>query len=239
MTTPTPPKNMSTDIIVLIDSSGSMSVMGEEPIKSANEFISKQQKNNDESILTVISFSSDTKKLIKNKPIQEVEEISQDKYIPSGSTSLNDCICTVISKRLSSNKVNDVILLIITDGHENSSKHYNRKQTKDYLELVQTKYNWQVLFIGANINSFEEGQTLSINSDKCAQFDQNCPGNLLSLMRTASDQITDYKRAKTEGIEDAVLSMPLQSHKSEPIHHKKNYEEFSIPNFPIPTLIRS
>lgn len=239
MTTPTPPTNMSTDIIVLIDSSGSMSVMGEEPIKSVNEFISKQQQNNDESRLTIISFSSDTKKLIKNKPIQEVEKISQDEYIPSGSTSLYDCICTVISKRLSSNKINNVILLIITDGHENSSKHYNRKQTKDYLELVQTKYNWQILFIGANINSFEEGKNLSINSDKCAQFDQNCPGNLLSLMRTASDQITDYKSAKTDGIEDAVLSMPLQSSKSERIHHKKIYEEFSIPNFPIQTLIRS
>lgn len=239
MTTPTPTKNMSTDIIVLIDSSGSMSVMGNEPIKSANEFIAKQQKNNDGSRLTVISFSSDTKKLIKNKLIQEVKEISQDEYIPNGSTSLNDCICTVISKRLSSNKVNDVILLIITDGYENSSKHYNRKQTKEYLELVQTKYNWQLLFIGANINSFEEGRTLSINSDKCAQFDQNCPGNLLTLMRAASDQITEYKRAKTEGIDDAILSMPLQSYKSEQIPRKIFYEEFSIPNFPTPTLIRS
>jgi len=238
MTTTTPTKNMSTDIIILIDSSGSMSVMGDESIKSANEFISSQKKNNDSSKLTVISFSSDTKKLIENKPIQEVKEISQDEYIPSGSTSLNDCICNVIYERLSFNKVNDVILLIITDGHENSSKHYNRKQTKEYLELVQTKYNWQVLLIGANINSFEEGRTLSINSDKCAQFDQNCPGDLITLMRTASDQITDYKRDKTYGIEDAVLSMPLQSSKSEPILDKKSCREFSIPDFPIPTLIR-
>lgn len=96
-----------------------------------------------------------------------------------------------------------------------------------------------MLFIGANINSFKEGNTFSINSDKCAQFDQNCPCNLISLMRTASDQITEYKCAKTEGIEDGILSMALQTSKSKPIHHKNFYGEFSIRNFPIPTLIRS
>ena len=233
-------ENVLTDIIILLDESGSMSVMGNEPIESANEFIKKQQKNEDNSRLTIISFSSSTKKIIKNKPLQEIKEISQEQYNPSGSTSLNDCICTTICNRLSSNKTNNVILLIITDGHENSSRQYNKNQTKEYLRLVQKKYGWQVLFIGANINAFEEGEKLSINSSNCAQFDQKCPGNLLSLMRTASDQITEYNRSKTNGDENPVLLMPLNSTKSEPIFNNKNSYDYNIvPNFPKPFLIRS
>ena len=232
-------KKISIDIIVLLDSSGSMSAMGDEPIQSTNEFIKNQQKTNNESNLTLISFSSNTKKIIKNKPIQEVKEISHDEYTPSGSTSLNDTVCTVISKRLSSNKTHNVILLIITDGYENSSRTYNHQQTKEYLELVQKKYDWQVLFIGANINSFEEGQSLGISSNKCAQFDQNCPGNLINLMRVASDQITYYKRNKTDGDESVTLSMPLQSSKSEPVSGKKLYDNSSVPTLLMPRLIRS
>lgn len=219
-------------IILLLDSSLSMSVMGHEPIKSVNEFIKNQQKTKSESTLTVISFSYYTKKIIENKPIQEVKEISQDEYVPSGSTSLDDCVCCLISKHLYSNKVNDVILLIITDGQDTSSVHYNRQQTKKYLELVQKKHKWQILFFGANINTFEEGSTLGIKSN-CVQFNQNCPGNLITLMKTASDKITDYKRAKTRGGKNITLSVPLQSSKSEPI----SIRNFSGPNFPIPSLI--
>lgn len=58
-------ENVLTDIIILLDESRSMAVMGNEPIESANEFIKKQQKNEDNSKLTIISFSSYTKKLLK------------------------------------------------------------------------------------------------------------------------------------------------------------------------------
>jgi uncharacterized protein YegL len=235
MTSSTQKENITpTDIIILLDSSGSMTIMGNEPIQSANDFIKNQQQNNqDNSSLTLVSFSSYLTEIINDKPLQEVKEISYDEYRPDGTTSLNDAVCTIISDRIYSEKTNDVIFLIITDGIENSSMDYSREDTKKYIDLAQKKYNWDILFMGANIDAFEEGKTLNIN---CSQFDQHCPGDLLSMMRTTSERITHYKRAKTDGHENNVLTMPLQSTKSEPV-----YKTYSHPicNFSLPTLIRS
>lgn len=211
-----------TDVIVIMDESGSMSSMGNEPVQSANAFIQDQKKNSidDGSRVTLVTFNVTSKRVIDNMLIADVNELKDESYFPSGGTALNDAVCTTIDHKLESGKPDNVVLLIITDGDENSSSKFSTTDTRKRIELVQKKHDWKVLFIGANIDAFADGCNISVNSNSCAQFDQHRNGDLLFLMRTASEQVNDYRRARTEGDVDAELKAPVTSmnaRKSEPI----------------------
>lgn len=210
-----------TDVIVIMDESGSMSSMGKEPVQSANAFIQEQKKSSidDGSRVTLVTFNVKSKRVIDNMLIADVNELKDESYSPSGGTALNDAVCTTIDHKLESGKPDNVVLLIITDGDENSSSKFSTTDTRKRIELVQKKHDWKVLFIGANIDAFADGCNISVNRNSCAQFDQDHRGDLLFLMRTTSEQVNDYRQARTEGDVDAELKAPVSSmntHKSEP-----------------------
>jgi len=212
-----------TDIIVIMDESGSMSSMGKEPVQSANAFIQEQKKNNiyDGSRVTLVTFNVKSNRVIDNMLLSDVKELKDESYSPSGGTALNDAVCTTIDHKLESGKPDNIVLLIITDGEENSSSKFSTADTRKRIELVQKNHDWKVLFIGANIDAFTDGCNISVNHNRCAQFDQHLPGDLLCLMRTTSKHVNEYRRARTEGDIDAELNAPVHSlnaHKSDPVH---------------------
>lgn len=220
-----------TGFIVILDESGSMASMGKEPIQSCNTFIDEQKKNSGDDIsATVVTFNTSSKVLINNVPIKDVSEIPQDNYSPNGGTALNDAVCSTIKTRLESEKPDNVVLVIITDGLENASQTYSAKDTRDIIGQVEKDHSWKVIFMGANIDAFAEGAAMNVAMNRCTQYDQRVPGQLNELCRMASCNINEYRRARTEGNANADVEAPtITPSYSMPDSNEMNRWAFTAP----------
>ena len=173
----------SGDTIVILDQSGSMSSMGSEPIQSVQLIVDENKHNNIK--FTLVTFNNLVTWVINDQPINQVS-IDEKSYNPMGQTALNDAICKTIYKKLGSSRQKDVVLIIITDGIDNCSQKYSTITTKDLINFVKTEHNWEVNYIGANINVFKEGLKINIDRKNCLEYKQNISGSLMRACRTVS-----------------------------------------------------
>lgn len=84
-------------------------------------------------------------------------------------------------------------MLIISDGLDTSSNKYCKTDTKQKILEVEQKYNWNVLFCGANIDTYEQGKSMSIKKSNCFEYEQAVKGDLLSLCRSISECVSDQR----------------------------------------------
>jgi Mg-chelatase subunit ChlD len=197
-------EKVETDVIVILDESGSMETMGKEPIQSVETILQQQklqQNPNDKSTFSLITFNTTSNVLINEERISTLDLQEKNvKYTPNACTALNDAICGTITRILASSKPKNKVCVIITDGQENSSMTYKNKDTRKMITDCETNHNWKFIFIGANINAFEEGSNLTIDKNRCGQFDQKLTGNLNDLCRSVSQHISNFRRARSDGI---------------------------------------
>jgi hypothetical protein len=176
----------SSDIIILIDESGSMKTMGNEPLEALNYFIRDQQKTAPVgSKLTIWKFNNKVTTVIDKVLLTDVNEITE--FNPSGMTSLYDAIGRSIIDHESSRNVTCVIL---TDGYNNSSVDFNSEMIKKLVIERENDYGWIFHFLGANQDSFTSGRCIGIK--RCATFSatQGCIDNITSILRNTSVEIT-------------------------------------------------
>jgi hypothetical protein len=203
-----------TDIIVILDESGSMLVMGSEPVHSVNSIFVEQknkQKFDDGATATLVTFNDKSVRVIDSEKFSELKELTMKDYNPEGKTMLNDTICNTIKTKLDSSKPHNVILMIITDGEENASITYSRDDVKRMIKLAEDNYDWKVIFIGANIDVFSSGNKMNIGSNRCAEFNQMVSGSLLTLCRSTSICVENYRRCRSEGSCDSDLTIPYNN----------------------------
>lgn len=206
-------ESVVTDLIVVLDSSGSMYLMGTEPIQSVNAFLTEQQTNtvDDDATFTYITFNTNTVMVVDNVKLSTVDAIDEKSYQPDGCTALNDAICGTINKTLKSDKSNHKVMLIITDGAENSSQTYSTSETREAIKNCQDNHDWKFIFLGANIDAFAEGYNINVSAAQCGKFDQGLSGDLLQMCRQTSSNIYDYRRARTDGSLDVPELVAAQS----------------------------
>lgn len=169
-----------TDIIFILDESGSMYTMEEEAKQSINSFI-KDQKDVDpeNSTFTLWKFNTKVKCVYDDVPLSSLEEFTD--FTPHGLTALFDGIGNAITTKLSKKKNTDVICVILTDGDENASQEYNSDTIKNMIKDMEDKYHWKFIFLGANQDSFTTGSGYGINRQRCANFSsQNTDYNNIS-----------------------------------------------------------
>jgi len=195
------------DIIIILDESGSMEKMGKEPIDSINSFIEEQQKvQNDTTRFTLVSFNKDHRTLVDSELLSKVKKLDYSSYKPSDMTSLNDAVCSTIDDKLGSSNPKNNILLIISDGEENSSTDYTSDELRERVKSVQSEHGWKVIFFGANIDTYKTGN--SYNISKIAEYDQTIPGTLQTLCRGVSSSICDYRRNRSTGNINTDIHIP-------------------------------
>lgn len=168
-------RNDLADVTLIIDRSGSMSSMQIEAQNGINHFIEEQKKLPGECNFSLVQFDNEYEVVINNTPIQDV---SSYQLKPRGATALFDAIgktINTIGQRLSNMKEEDrpglVTVMIVTDGHENSSQEFKREKIKEMIELQQGTYNWKFIFLGANQDSFLSGGALGISASGIANYD--------------------------------------------------------------------
>ncbi len=160
-----------TDIIFVLDRSGSMLCVENETICGYNDFLRKEKKNKGNIYVTTVLFDDQYELLYSRENILNVKSLTSNEYYARGCTALMDAIgksIITIDKMVS--RDNRVLFVIMTDGLENASREYNRQKVRS---LIKKHSSWEFVFLGANIDSYQEGMSLGISKKKIANFEQN------------------------------------------------------------------
>jgi len=166
-----------TELVFILDKSGSMSGLESDTIGGYNAMLSKQQKEPGEAIVTTVLFDDNYELLHDRINIKGIRPITEKEYYVGGSTALLDAIGKTIqkisnvqrhtSKELRADKV---VLVITTDGMENASREYTPAAIKKMVERQKEKYGWEVIFLGANIDAISAAERVGINADRAANY---------------------------------------------------------------------
>lgn len=172
-----------TEIVYIMDASGSMGIFTDDTIHGYNAFIEEQKRLPGEAYLTTVCFHSNVDVIHDHVLLRDVAPITHKDYVPMGTTALLDAIGFAIGKigsRLAETKEEDrpahVIFVINTDGQENSSKTFDLPRVKEMVEHQQQKYSWQFLFIGVGIDAFESSRSLGISKYNTASYTATTDG---------------------------------------------------------------
>lgn len=163
-----------TEIIMILDRSGSMRPRRQDVIGSINTFLAEQRAVPGEVRFTLVMFSSSGEQL-KVYDCMNIRKIhiNDSDYSPDGCTALLDAVASTIDEvgaRLHNTPEDErpdkVLVCIITDGQENDSRKFNRRNVFDRIKLQTNTYNWKFIYLGANQDSFAEGASLGIQHAK-------------------------------------------------------------------------
>ena len=172
-----------TEIISLVDRSGSMQSILDDAIGGFNTFLAAQQRQPGEAKLSLILFDHEYQVVHQAVDIQQVEPLNQDTYVPRGSTALLDAVgktIDAVGERLAatpeSERPSQVIVSILTDGYENASQTYSKPKVAEMIKHQTEKYNWAFEFQAANMDAFAAAKELSIAPDRVVQFEATGEG---------------------------------------------------------------
>ena len=172
-----------TEIAVVLDRSGSMKSMAIEAVGGMNAFLESQQKLPGEAKLTLVLFDHEYIVAHSRRPIKEVPPLDDHTYVPRGSTALLDAIgrtINTIGERLDktpyAERPGKVIVAILTDGLENASQEFKPKQIRSMIEHQREKYSWEFIYLGANQDAIEVGETIGIASGCAVTFNETPEG---------------------------------------------------------------
>lgn len=158
------------DIVFLLDRSGSMRGIENDTIGGYNSYI-ESQKNNNVSVTTVL-FDDKYEMLTNRCDIKDIKPLDRKKYYVRGCTALLDAIGETINY-MDKEKAKKVIFIITTDGLENASKKFDKKQIR---EMIEGHKNFEFMYIGADIDSYSEGSSLGISEKNISNYQKDSDG---------------------------------------------------------------
>ena len=165
-------KNL-TEMVFILDKSGSMSGLEADTIGGFNGMIEKQKKEEGEALVSTVLFSDESVVLHDRVDLAKIEPMTDRQYYVGGCTALIDAIGGAIHHSGNVHKYareedrpEHTIFIITTDGMENASRHYTSDRVKAMVQRQKEKYGWEFLFLGANIDAVETAARFGINEDR-------------------------------------------------------------------------
>ncbi len=172
-----------TELVFILDKSGSMGGLEADTIGGYNAMLEKQKAVEGECHLTTVLFDNNYELLHDRIDIKAVSQITEKEYQVGGSTALLDAIGRTISKIGNAQKhtaddyrAEKVMFIIITDGEENSSREYSAQRIRQTIERQKTRYGWEFVFLGANIDAVEAAGRFGISSDRAQNYHADSEG---------------------------------------------------------------
>ena len=176
-----------THIAVVLDRSGSMGAIREETIDGFNEFLNDQKGAESIATLTLTQFDTEFQLVHSFKHINQVPVLNHKTYIPRGCTALYDAIGLTINscgeqlaEMVEDERPEKVIFVILTDGEENSSCKFSYEEIQQMIEHQKRKYNWEFIFMGANMDAIEMASQFGIGADRAVNFHSDKKGTQLN-----------------------------------------------------------
>ncbi len=188
-----------TEIIFILDRSGSMSGLESDTIGGFNSMIAKQKKIEGEAVVSTVLFDDRFEVLHNRLPLEHVKPMTGKDYYVRGSTALLDAIGRGIKKIGNIQKytpedfrAEKVIFIITTDGMENSSREYSYEAIKKMVERQKEMYNWEFIFLGANIDALETAERFGIRRDRAANYHSDSKGTQTNY-KVVGDAISELR----------------------------------------------
>jgi len=176
-----------TELIFILDRSGSMSGLERDTIGGFNSMIEKQKKEEGEAVVSTVLFDNESVVIHDRLPLSKVPRMTEEEYFTRGCTALLDAVGGAIHHIGNVHKYarkEDVpektMFIITTDGYENASKRYGYDKVRRMIERQKEKYGWEFLFLGANIDAAAEAKRFGIGEDRAVTYKCDEEGTALN-----------------------------------------------------------
>ena len=191
-------KNDITELVFILDRSGSMHGLEKDTIGGYNGMLEKQRREEGEVLVSTVLFDDQIDVIHDRVPIEKVEPLTENQYYVRGCTALLDAIGGAIHHignvhkyAREEDRPEHTLFVIMTDGMENASRRYTADQVRTMVEHEKAKYGWEFLFLGANIDAVETAARFGIREDRSVTFRNDSVGQALNY----------------EGIDEAVRAV--------------------------------
>ena len=175
--------NNITELVFILDRSGSMTGLEKDTIGGFNSMIAKQKKQDGKCYVSTVLFDHETEVIHDRIPLDEVGKMTENEYYTRGSTALLDALGGAIHHIGNIHKYarkEDVpehtLFVITTDGMENASCKYSAEKVKRMIEKEKSKHGWEFLFIGANIDAVSTAARYGISEDRAVNYNADSEG---------------------------------------------------------------
>lgn len=210
-------KNL-TEIVFILDRSGSMTGLEADTVGGFNAMIEKQKRLEGEALISTVLFDNESAVIHDRADIRLVAPLTQKEYCVGGCTALLDAVGGAIHHIGNVHKyarAEDVpehtMFIITTDGMENASRRYDSGRVKAMIERQKSRYGWEFLFLGANIDAVQTAKRFGIGEDRAVNFHSDHRGTQLnyevmsdavSAVRCAQPLCADWKKRIDEDYEE-------------------------------------
>ena len=179
-------KNL-TEIVFILDRSGSMSGLESDTIGGFNSLIAKQKKEEGEALISTVLFDDRSELLHDRVPLDQIAAMTDDDYYVRGCTALLDAlgetiqrIATIHKYAREEDRPGKTLFVITTDGKENASQRFSYDKVKQMVERQKAEHGWEFLFLGANIDALETASRFGIGRDHAANYHSDKIGTALN-----------------------------------------------------------
>lgn len=190
------------ELVFILDRSGSMSGLEDDTIGGYNALLEKQKKEDGEAVVTTVLFDDKYELLHDRINLNGVALITDREYFVRGCTALLDAVGKTISKignvqknTTDSERAEKVLFVITTDGMENASCEYSYEKIKTMIERQKTRYGWEFIFLGANIDAVQTAARFGIDEDRAANYHADREGTQLNY-KVVSEAVSSFRSSK-------------------------------------------
>ncbi|WP_010283649.1 vWA domain-containing protein [Bacillus timonensis] len=193
---------MKTELVFILDKSGSMAGLEADTIGGYNSMLKKQKKEDGEAFVTTVLFNHHYELLHDRINVKGISPITDEDYEVSGTTALLDAIGFTIQKinnvqkhTRKEERAEKVLFVITTDGMENASREFTSEKIKKMVQYQKQKYGWEFMFLGANIDAVSTAAEFGIDEDFAVDYHADEQGTQLNY-QMVSEVVTNIRSGK-------------------------------------------
>ena len=194
-------KNL-TEIVFILDRSGSMAGLVDDTIGGFNAMIRKQQDEEGEALVSTVLFDNMTEVIHDRVNIRDIKPMTRNEYYVRGSTALLDAVGKAIHHignvhkyAREEDRPEKTLFVITTDGMENASREYTYDRVRSIIERQKEKYGWEFLFLGANIDAAKEAARFGIDRDRAANYHADTLGTAV-IYEAMNDAVCNVRACR-------------------------------------------
>jgi len=197
-----------THIVVVLDKSWSMAGLTQSTIAGFNGFMKEQKNVMNKATVSLMQFAGDQNWSYEMMPVKETVEINTESYVTNGdSTALCDSIAKAVHRTEDKIKTmelapNNVVVVIITDGQENSSQEFKKEHISKIIEAHEDE-GWDFVFLGANQDAISEGGSIGVRASNSMTYGASSDG-VEAMYASVSKSLTSYRSSRSSGHTDQI-----------------------------------